>query len=128
MPGPPTPRRKRLSYRAQNNRDLVEREVHWTGFTFQGGPWQCILKGPHGQIQVWASSSQEGSRVIAHVCADAGIDPRAPENEYTAREIAGKRPGQSGTFRVRQLRHGVHVTAREGPAGPPEIVVNNDQY
>ncbi len=49
---------------------------HWKDFTFESGPVVVGHVGSSwGNPQVWASSEEEGKRVIRHAGGEAGIDP-----------------------------------------------------
>lgn len=112
---------KRLGYRAQVPVSQEGQAAHWAGFTFQGGPWQVIYKGPWGQMQVWASSEVEGRRVIGHACAAAGIDPADLEGEWFAAVSSAPRLQRVATYRVADKFGLPVVTVRPGPDGPPLI-------
>jgi hypothetical protein len=123
---------KRLGYRAQVPVSQESQAEHWQGFTFTGGPWQVIYRGPWGSWQVWASSEAEGRRVLEHACAAASVDPLDPlgslsDNLSTTQPGSLRVAGQCRAsrryhdLRLRRprprLRHaatGVTVTARAG--------------
>lgn len=112
---------KRLGYRAQVPVTQEAQAAHWAGFTFQGGPWQVIYKGPWGQMQVWGSTEAEARRVINHACAAAGIDPADPRGEWFAAVSSSPRLQRVATFRVADKFGLSVVTVRPGPDGPPLI-------
>lgn len=111
--------RKLLGYRAQGSVSQASAAAHWEGFTFSGGPWQVIYKGRWGQLQVWASSTTEGRRVIAHACSHAGISTNDPDGYW--QEARSSHPRHQTVRQFRTLvRYGAPVvTVRDGPAGPP---------
>jgi hypothetical protein len=112
---------KRLGYRVQGAATQQGQAAHWAGFTFQGGPWQVIYRGPWGSWQVWASSEAEGRRVIAHACAAAGVSPTDPEGAYSVNLSTSARHQRVATYRT-ALKFGLPVvTVRSGPSGPPLI-------
>lgn len=112
--------RKRLTYRAAGNVDLVAHALHWQGFTWQAGSTIVRCYGPFGSMQVWASSEAEGRRVIRHAANIAGWDLTTGEGvEWDIREASGNRNGRPGTMRTKETSLGVEVTSREGPNGTP---------
>jgi hypothetical protein len=112
---------KRLGYRVQGTATQPGQAAHWEGFTFTGGPWQVIYRGPWGQLQVWASSEAEGRRVIEHACSAAGIDPLDPLGEYWVSRSSSPRYQRIATYRT-AMKYGLPVvTVRPGPSGPPLI-------
>lgn len=112
---------KRLSYRHQGAPLQESQAAHWEGFTFQGGPWQVIYKGPWGQMQVWARDYAEGRRVVEHACAAAVIDPSDPRGEWFSSVSAYPRYQRVATYRT-AVKFGLPVvTVRPGPDGPALI-------
>ncbi|MDI9407315.1 MAG: hypothetical protein QM522_11480 [Chitinophagaceae bacterium] len=114
---------KRFSYRDQNSGTLEAQVAHWEGFVWQAGPVCVIHKGASwGVPQVWASSADEGKRVIRHAGAIAGVDPDAT-GEWLISGSADQRYGRTGTMRV-QVRSGViRVSKRIGASGLPQVAV-----
>ena len=103
------PLRKIFRYRDQAGATLEEHTEHWRTFTWEAGPVCVIHKGaPWGVPQVWASSIEEGKRVIRHAGVIAGsLNPRY---------------GKTGTMAVKILRGGyLSVTKRDGPDGLPQV-------
>jgi hypothetical protein len=112
---------KRLGYRAQVPVSQESQAEHWQGFTFTGGPWQVIYRGPWGSWQVWASSEAEGRRVLEHACAAASVDPLDPLGSWSVNLSESPRHQRVATYRVAD-RFGLPVvTVRPGPDGPPLI-------
>jgi hypothetical protein len=112
---------KRLGYRAQVPVTQPGQAGHWDGFTFTGGPVQVIYKGKWGQMQVWASSEQEGIRVVEHACAGAGIDPNDTEGEWFYSVSSSPRHQRIATYRTAKKYGLPVVTVRDGPSGPALI-------
>jgi hypothetical protein len=112
---------KRLGYRVQGPATQPGQAAHWEGFTFTGGPWQVIYRGPWGSWQVWASSEAEGRRVIEHACSAAGVDPNDPQGNWAANRSTSPRHQRIATYRT-AMKYGLPVvTVRPGPSGPPLI-------
>jgi hypothetical protein len=116
------PLRKRLSYRDQTGAPLEVHTAHWAGFEWQAGPVIVTHKdGPWGVVQVWAASIAEGTRVIRHAGAVAGVDP----DQLGRWEISGTnnpRFGRSGRMKPLLLAGGyISVTKREGSSGLPDV-------
>jgi hypothetical protein len=110
---------KRLTYRDITGSSAQAHAAHWEGFTFQGGPWVCCFRGPWGQVQVWASSPEEGRRVCLHALMGGGWSERIWEGEFTSNLAA---PGRNGRTRQMKVLTGfdkVAVSKRNGPSGPP---------
>jgi hypothetical protein len=77
------------------------------------------MVGPWGAPQVWASSFQEGQRVLLHVAAIAGYDLDASEWEWWASEVKDPRYGRRAVFAL-QVKRGVEqISKRDGPSGAP---------
>jgi hypothetical protein len=72
-----------------------------------------------GKCQVWASTVDEGKRVITHAATIAGID--VADGEWKVASSRSSRYGQPGTMRVAHFTNGNYtVTKRSGPNGNPE--------
>lgn len=110
---------KRLGYRVQGPASQVAQAAAWEGFTFTGGPWQVIYRGPWGAPQVWASTEAEGRRVLEKACQLAGIDPNDPNGSWAANLSTHPRHQRTATYRT-ALKYGLPVvTVRNGPDGQP---------
>lgn len=120
------PLRKVLSYRDQNGHTLETHTEHWRGFTWQAGPIVVSHEGASwGKLQVWASTAEEGKRVIRHAGEIAGVDPDT-EGEWFIHTVQNTRYGRPGTMAPKHLGSGaISVTMRSGPSGLPEVVVPN---
>jgi hypothetical protein len=112
---------KRLGYRAQVGVTQPGQAAHWDGFTFTGGPWQVIYRGPWGSWQVWASSGEEGRRVIEHACSAAGVDPNDKEGQWAYNRSSSPRHQRIATYRTAKKFGLPVVTVRDGPSGPALI-------
>jgi hypothetical protein len=115
---------KKFSYRDLSGRSLEEHAAHWAGFSWEAGPVIVQHKGAEwGTPQVWASSADEGKRMIRHAAAISGIDPDGPGCEWVISGTTNPRYGRRGTMQVRRLADGyLAVTKREGSSGLPEVV------
>ena len=115
------PLRKRFGYRTKSSPTLPQLREHWRDFTWQAGP-VCVSHagGWWGSPQVWASTADEGKRVINHAAAEAGIDT----NKVGKWLVSGSRSaryGVPGTMRIEQFEGIDWITSRDGPSAWPEI-------
>jgi len=120
-PGGERPLRKELRYRDQTGSDLKVHLDHWVDFTWQAGPVIVISKNlSWGTPQVWASTIQEGKRVIGHAAQVAGVDLSDPAHEWVISGTDDPRYGRTGTMRL-DTRGGLfmRVTKRPSPSGLP---------
>jgi hypothetical protein len=113
--------RKRLRYRSKSGLGLDSVIDWWKDFQFNAGPVTVKHRGSSwGTITVWASSADEGKRVIRHAAGEAGIDA-----DQTGRwEISGSsssRLGMPGTMRVNQTGGYYWITARDGSDNRPLV-------
>ena len=106
--------RKRTRYRSESGRSDAELAAYFAGFAWEAGP-VCVkhVGAWWGTPQVWASSANEGKRVIRHLAGEAGIDP-----DSTGRwEVGGSRNprfGRTGTMRLRTIDGFPWVSSRDG--------------
>lgn len=92
--------RKRFRYRSQSGVGLDGLVDHWKDFTWSAGAVCVQHKGASwGTPQCWASSSDEGKRVILHAGGEAGIDPNKV-GEWIVSGSNNPRYGVPGTMRV----------------------------
>ncbi len=92
--------RKRFRYRSQSGVGLDGLVDHWKDFTWRAGAVCVQHKGASwGTPQCWASSSDEGKRVILHAGGEAGIDPNKV-GEWIVSGSNNPRYGVPGTMRV----------------------------
>jgi hypothetical protein len=118
------PLRKVLRYRDQNAHELEAHVAHWKDFEWQAGPVMVIHKGGvWGVPQVWASSADEGKRVIRHAATIAGVNLEAKGSEWHVSHSASPRVGKPGLMKVQRLRNGAWmISKRVGSDGLPEYV------
>jgi hypothetical protein len=113
--------RKVFRYRDQNYAPLEDHIAHWENFTWESGPVVVVSKNlSWGTPQVWASSAEEGKRVIEHAAQVAGVDLSSPKHKWVVTHSGDPRYGRPGRMRV-DTRGGnfVRVTKRPGPSGLP---------
>ena len=113
--------RKRLRYRSVSgfsHQGLVE---HWKDFTWNAGPVIVQhLGAPWGSPKVWASTADEGKRVLRHAAGEAGFDP----DQVGQWRISGStdtRLGMPGTMRVNTTGGYYWITERDGSEGRPQV-------
>ena len=113
--------RKLLRYRSKSTRDASELETYWREVVWQAGPVCVFHKGAWwGTPQIWASTEEEGKRVLRIAGGEAGIDPDQI-GEWGTSSSRSARYGMPGTMRLME-RHGSRwVTRRDGPDGLPEL-------
>ena len=112
---------KRFRYRSQSGTDLGGLIDHWRNFVWQAGP--VIVEhtdGWWGSIKVWASSIDEGKRVIRHAAGEAGINPDQV-GRWAVSGSTNSRYGMPGTMRVNQKGGYWWITARDGASPRPEV-------
>ena len=113
--------RKRLRYRSMSGLGLGDVIDHWANFTWTAGPVCVIHSGASwGTPQVWASSIDEGKRVIRHAAGESGIDPDQV-GQWTVSGSSSPRVGVPGTMRVNQTGGFYWITARDGSEGRPIV-------
>ena len=114
--------RKRLRYRSQSGIELGGLVDHWADFTWAAGPVCVIHKGSSvGVPQCWASSIDEGKRVLRHAFREAGVDPDQV-GEWIVSGSNNARYGVPGTMRVNTKGGYYWITCREGSNGRPEVM------
>lgn len=113
--------RKRFRYRSQAGTALDPLVDHWVGFSWEAGPVCVIHKGASwGTPQVWASSIDEGKRVIRYAGIEAGIDPDSV-GEWIVSGSSSPRVGVSGTMEVDTSGGFYWITARDGSDERPLV-------
>ena len=111
---------KRFRYRSESPGDVRQLATHWALFEWNTGPVVVKHSGsPLGSPQVWASSVDEGKRVIQHAGAEAGIDPDQV-GEWSIGGSDNSRYGVYATVKLKRVDGCWAATARQGPDGWPE--------
>ena len=118
--------RKLFRYRTKSSRDLGQLSAYWEPFTWTTGGVVVIHKGAWwGTPQVWASTEEEGKRVIRFAAAEAGIDPDQV-GEWAVSSSRSPRYGMSGTMRVKRFEGFPWVAKRDGPQWPNLLAKKRD--
>ena len=113
--------RKRFRYRSVSGVGLDGVVDHWKDFTFQAGPVTVKHVGASwGTITVWASTADEGKRVIRHAAGEAGVDPDQ-DGRWQIGGSNSARLGVSGTMRVDTKGGYYWITARDGSDHRPLV-------
>jgi len=113
--------RKRFRYRSVSGLGLDGVVDHWKDFTFQAGPVTVKHVGASwGTITVWASTADEGKRVIRHAAGEAGVDPDQ-DGRWQIGGSNSARLGVSGTMRVDTKGGYYWITARDGSDHRPLV-------
>ena len=113
--------RKRLRYRSESSNDLGGLIDHWADFVWSAGSVCVQHSGSSvGTPQVWASSADEGKRVIRHAFGEAGVDPDQV-GKWTVGGSNNPRYGMPGTMRVRTTGGRYWITERLGSDGRPLV-------
>ena len=113
---------KQLRYRDQSGRPESFHVDHWRGFVWQTGPVIVTSRGAAwGVVQVWASTSDEGRRVINHAAAAASVSLGVPEHKWEITSPKDPRYGREATvYPVKFDATGlVMVSKRDGASGSP---------
>ena len=113
------PLRKLFRYRTESSRSVGQLREYWREFVWNAGPY-CVQHSGHswGTPQVWASSPDEGKRVIQHAARETGFDPDQV-GQWTVGGSDNSRYGMPGKMR-RSLRLGDYwLTSRDGPSELP---------
>ena len=109
--------RKLFRYRGATPGDLVGLANHWKNFSWSTGPVIVYHKGSAiGTPQVWASTVDEGKRVIRHACREAGLNPDQV-GEWGVSGSNNPRYGVSHTVKLKAVDGVWKATARRGPSG-----------
>lgn len=118
--------RKELRYRDQGDAGLIAHRDHWIGFEWESGPWMVISTGlPWGKPRVWASSPEEGQRVLAHAAAISSVNLNDARHKWIVREVQNDRYGPRLKMVVHRDVHGVHwISTRNGSNGLPEAALD----
>jgi hypothetical protein len=110
-----------LRYRSISGIGLDGLIDHWKDFSFTAGPVLVRNVGSTlGTIKCWASSIDEGKRVLLHAFAEAGVDA----NQAGRWEVSGStstRLGMPGTMNVDTTGGYYWITARDGSDNRPVV-------
>jgi len=118
------PLRKLFRYRSQSALDLGQKAAYWENFTWNAGAVCVQHKGAWwGTPQCWASTADEGKRVIRFAGLEAGIDPDVL-GEWVISGSLDPRYGQPGSMKVAKVSGLEWVTSRQGPSGLPLLTVD----
>lgn len=113
--------RKQFRYRSQSAIDLGQLVDHWKDFVWDAGPVCVQHKGAWwGTPQVWASSADEGKRVIRYAGTEAGLNPDEV-GEWIITGSSSSRYGQSGTMRICTKGGYYWITERLGSNNRPQV-------
>ena len=113
--------RKRFRYRSLSGFGLEQLVDYWADFSFEAGPVIVIHKGASwGTPQVWASTADEGKRVIRHAAGEAGLDPDQV-GQWEVSSSRSARYGVSGTMKVDVTGGYYWITERDGSNGRPVV-------
>ena len=120
--------RKLFRYRTKSTRDLGQLSAYWEAFTWEAGPVRVHHKGAWwGTPAVWASTQEEGQRVIRFAAAEAGLDPDQ-NGEWGVSSSRSPRYGMSSTMTI-HLKDGFPwISAREGDSWPNTLARVHDSY
>ena len=116
---------RRFRYRSQSGVGLSGVVDHWRAFVWEAGP--VLVKHRDawwGSPRVWASTVDEGKRVIRHAAGEAGLDP----DQVGRWEVSGSsnpRVGAPGTMRVNTSGGYYMITARDGSSERPLVVTTS---
>ena len=113
---------KQLRYRDQSGQPESFHVDHWRDFVWQTGPVIVTSRGAAwGVVQVWASTSAEGRRVINHAATAASVSLGVPEHKWEITSPKDPRYGREATvYPVKFDATGlVMVSKRDGPSGIP---------
>jgi hypothetical protein len=113
--------RKRLRYRGSEGVELSALVDHWRDFSWESGSVRVRHTGASwGTPEVWASTEDEGKRVIRHAGGEAGIDPDQV-GRWSARSSNSSRLGVSDTMKVDTTGGYYWITARDGSDERPLV-------
>ena len=114
--------RKRFRYRSTSSIDLNGLVDHWKDFTWKAGPVCVRHSGASwGDPQVWASTADEGKRVIRHAGREAGLDPDQV-GEWRISGSRNPRFGMPGTMRVNTTGGYYWITDRLESDNRPQVL------
>ena len=118
--------RKLFRYRTKSARDLGQLSAYWEAFTWTSGPVVVSHKGAWwGTPQIWASTEEEGRRVLRFAAAEAGLDPDKT-GEWGVSSSRAPRYGMPGTMRIKRFEGYPWVAKRDGSAWPNMLAKQRD--
>ena len=119
--------RKYLRYRSMSGIGLGDLVDHWKTFTWTSGATRVRHSGASwGTVEVWASSLDEGKRVIQHAAREAGIDT-AKAGRWTDRVSSSTRLGVSLLMRVDTRKGFYWISMRDGSDNRPIVATESHQ-
>ena len=119
--------RKYLRYRSVSGIGLGELVDHWKAFTWTSGATRVRHSGASwGTVEVWASSLDEGKRVIQHAAREAGVDT-AQAGRWSDRVSGSTRLGVSLLMRVDTKGGYYWITMRDGSDNRPIVATESHQ-
>ena len=118
--------RKLFRYRTKSTRDVGQLSAYWEAFTWQAGTVCVRHTGAWwGDPQVWASTEEEGQRVIRFAAAEAGLDPDQT-GQWATSSSRSPRYGMSGTMKVARFEGFPWVASRDGAEWPNVLAQVSD--
>ena len=113
--------RKRFRYLSLSGIGLEQLVDYWAGFSFEaGGVIVSHIGASWGEPKVWASTADEGKRVIRHAGGEAGLDPDQV-GQWQISSSRNPRFGVSGTMNVDTTGGYYWITARVGSSERPIV-------
>ena len=118
--------RKQFRYRSKSSLDLAQRSAYWENFQWQSGDFVVRHEGAWwGNPQVWASSEEEGKRVIRFAAGEAGLDPDQV-GEWKVSRSSSPRYGMSGTMKIQLYKGFPWISSRGGASYPNTLAKTHD--
>ena len=118
--------RKQFRYRSKSSLDIAQRSAYWEHFQWQSGDFVVRHEGAWwGNPQVWASSEEEGKRVIRFAAGEAGLDPDQV-GEWKISRSSSPRYGMSGTMKIQLYKGFPWISSRGGASYPNTLAKAHD--
>jgi hypothetical protein len=118
--------RKQFRYRSKSSLDIAQRSAYWEYFQWQSGDFVVRHEGAWwGNPQVWASSEEEGKRVIRFAAGEAGLDPDQV-GEWKISRSSSPRYGMSGTMKIQLYKGFPWISSRGGASYPNTLAKTHD--
>ena len=106
--------RKRTRWRSKSGRTDSELAEYFRDFEWDAGPVCVRHTGAWwGNPQVWASTVDEGKRVITEIAREAGLDPDV-DGQWKASVARNPRFGMTGKMRLRRIEGIPWISSRDG--------------